>query len=224
MIAARDREAMARFFEGHGLVVQQYCSLVAAMERIDEAANAALLNFLARAMTAPADADPDDLLRKALREVAAARMEFRAGNGGSDAVDPICLAVPELLAARRNQELPGSEALLEEHLQGCEICRFTAARLEGAESAFGSMFGGELYRRTRDQWLGLASAEVSAAETKPVPEPARATPQGAPTEPGPQPSIQTRRRSGGLLGAVKRLTQPEQERRRADQGQGPRRP
>ncbi len=115
-----------------------------------------MVNFLARATERPAGIVPEDLLRKATREVAAGRMGHALEPG-----DPRCVAMPELLAARVNGELPGSERLVIEHLADCVTCQASAARLEQAETAFADWPVPQ--RDARGAWLELAEAEAPVA-------------------------------------------------------------
>jgi hypothetical protein len=193
MIAVRDAGAIARFYDRNAAAVRQFCAAVCPVERVDEAVEAAMVNFLARAPETPADAAPEDLLRKATREVAAGRMEPETA---SDFVDPVCRAMPELLAARTNDELPGSGDLVGEHLRDCPVCQASAARLEQAEVAFAAW--PTAARETRDASLGLAEGptESPAAVHAPLASP----PQASPERP-----VRVRARRGGLVGAVRQL-------------------
>jgi hypothetical protein len=195
LIAVRDEGAMARFYERHAAGVRQFCAAVCPADRVDEAVEAAMVTFLARATETPADAAPEDLLRNATREVAAGRMTPEA-TPPSDSVDPVCRAMPELVAAHINGELLGSGDLVDEHLRGCPICQASAARLEQAEVAFAAW--PTAARETRDTSLRLAvSPTESAAATHPPPA---SQPQASPERP-----VRVRVRRGGLVGAVRQL-------------------
>ena len=131
LILARDEVAIARFHDSHAAAVRQFCAAVCPPKRVEEAIEAAFLDFLGRAGNAPT-ANPRELLRRATREVAAGRMQPDGGRP----LDPICQALPELLAARANGELSGLEGPILEHLNGCRVCEAQNIRLQEAESAF----------------------------------------------------------------------------------------
>lgn len=139
LIAARDRDTMARFHDRHAAMVREFCAAVCPDERVDEIVAAVVLNFLGRASQAPHDAEPEELLRRAAREIAASRTETSANESG----DAVCEAMPELLAARANGELCDQERPLADHLSHCPTCQATVARLGQAEVMFpvGSLGG-----------------------------------------------------------------------------------
>jgi hypothetical protein len=195
LIAVRDAEAMARLYDRCIAGVRQFCAAACPAERVEEAVDAAMVNFLARATESPADAAPEDLLRKATREVAAGRIELEGG-ARAEAVDPVCRVMPQLLAARTNGELPGSADLVVEHLMGCSLCQVSAARLEQAEMAFAAW--PTAVRGTGDAWPELA--ENSSEAPLPPEAPAASPPQTSPERP-----VRVRGRRGGLVGAVKQL-------------------
>jgi hypothetical protein len=206
-VSATERElvalaepAMASFYDDRTSAVRGFCATLCPAERVDEAMDAAFLDFIARAAAAPPEVDLEDLLRRATREVAASRMDPGAGFA-PDAVTAVCRAMPELLAASVNGELPAEYEPLDEHLRECQICRANHGRLASAEAAFGA----------------------SSSTTEP-PAPAAAEPEAAPAAPeasvpaapepdrGPRPEfsatpspIRVRARRGGLVGAIRRL-------------------
>jgi hypothetical protein len=192
LIAAHDAGAMARFYDRHVAAVRQFCAAVCPAERVEDAVEAAMVNFLARAAESPADAAPEVLLGKATREVAAGRMEPEAP-AASEFVDPVCRATPEVLAARMNGELPGPHDLVEEHLQGCSVCQGSAARLEQAEIAFAAW--PTAVRDAPPELAGGPSESPTAREA-----PRSSSPQLWPERP-----TRVRGRRGGLVGAVKQL-------------------
>ena len=188
LIAARDHDTMARFYDHHVAVVGEFCAAVCPSERVDEAVAAVFVNFLARTSEGPSDAVPGDLLRRAARDIAASRMQQHGASPGERA-DPVCLAMPELLAARVNGELPGEEGPVVHHLSNCRRCQASAARLGQAEVMFPVGSGGEV-TELRAAWLQLAG-------------------DATPPEPG-----QAGVRRGGLVHAVRRLARPQD----ADEG------
>ncbi len=127
VIRAGDSDAFAGFHDSRAGMVRAYAEAVCGPSRAAEAADAAFVDFLARLRLA-ADTAPelDDLLRQAARAAAAARMPIQRG--------PTCAAMPELLAAQMNHELPGDPAPIERHLSECRRCRTTAATLTRAET------------------------------------------------------------------------------------------
>jgi hypothetical protein len=205
LIAVRDGDAMARFYDRHVPGVRQYCAALCTPEQVEKAVEAAMVNFLARATEAPSDRRAQDLLRKATREVAAARMGSRIDE--DLVVDRICRVVPELLAARANGELPGTTGALADHLRGCPVCHASAVRLDAAEAAFAGWAGDS--RDTREQWLDLAESPSHA--TKDSDALVRAETKGSVDRAG-----RTRTRRGGLVGAVREIARSrvESQRRR----------
>ena len=213
LIAARDHDAMARFYDRHVAMVGEFCAAVCPDERVDEAVAAVFLNFLGRVTAVPQDDEPEALLRRAAREIAASRMEA-GGVSVDERGHPICRAMPELLAARVNGELPGHAGPLTEHLVGCPTCQAAAARLGQADVMFpvGSAGG---VTELRAEWLQLAGDANTAADAQPQSSASAVTsspPRGPPgatisdRDPPLQPPIRGRVRRGGLVGAVKRLT------------------
>ena len=127
-IAAREPEAMARFYDDHAGSVRQFCATVCPPYRLEEAVAAAFVNFLGRTAEAGPNTDPRDLLHRATREAAASRIEVESRLGSRPA-SQICLAAPELLASRANGELPRADRPLLKHIRGCETFRTTEAML-----------------------------------------------------------------------------------------------
>ena len=52
------------------------------------------------------------------------------------APEPACMAMPELLAAYENSELPGDGSLISGHIERCATCTATLERIHDAEQAF----------------------------------------------------------------------------------------
>ncbi|HEY2435721.1 MAG TPA: hypothetical protein VGH93_00970, partial [Solirubrobacteraceae bacterium] len=128
LIADGDVDAAAGFYDSHAASVREYCLALCREELVDDATLAAFIEFRWRAANAAADADADDVLRRAVRAVAAGRLDLH--HPDSDA----CHATAELLAARMNGELMRGADALERHLRGCAPCRRTAERLTRAEA------------------------------------------------------------------------------------------
>jgi hypothetical protein len=194
LIAARDVDAMARFYDRHGAAVRQFCAAVCPAARVEEAVEAALVDFLARATVAAEGGVPETLLSKSTREVAASRMELEAV-AAHEALDPICRAMPELLAARANGELSGPQDPLVDHLQICSLCETTAARLEYAEIAFAGWPSVDA-----DDETGAEPAAGHRSTTAAPAVPQAVEPLSLSERPAP-----VRVRRGGLVGAAKRL-------------------
>jgi hypothetical protein len=111
-------------------------------------------------------------------------------------VDAVCLAMPELLAAAINDELPGSADLVGEHLASCSVCQTSAARLEHAENAFAAWPTDD--RAAPAAWLELAGGPSASPA---APEALRS----GPPQSWPERPIRIRARRGGLVGAVRQL-------------------
>jgi hypothetical protein len=218
LIAIRDEDAMNRFYERHVAVVRQFCAAICPPERIEEAVEAAMLIALARASEASVGGRPEDVVRKATREVAAARMAPGVGTG--QVTDPVCRAVPELLAARANGELRGPDGPLAEHLSSCAVCQMSAARLQEAESAFLEWANGEPVHQAestqlvehpseaRQPWEPASELPPSGAREDAASKP---SPQNDLTPPAAQ-SARVHNRRGGLVGAVKRAARSRRDR------------
>lgn len=179
---ARAERATTAFYDDQTEAVRSFCASLCPAERVEDAMEATFLDFVARVAAAPSDGDHEDLLRRAVREVAASRMDPAAG-ADRESIPPVCRAMPELLAASANGELPAEYEPLTEHLQSCEICQGNQRRMEAA-------FGALAQRESADR------ASPTAAEL-PARRPA---PHAAPAP------IRVRARRGGLVGAVRKLT------------------
>jgi hypothetical protein len=159
VIVAGDRDAAAGFFDGRGAMIREYCDELCSPPLVDDAVIAAFSDFRGRLIMAPADADLDDLLRKATRSIAATRMDVHAATDRERdrrAISGTCLALPELLAAHRNGELRHGDEPIRQHLRDCRVCQYTEERLANAEEAFTRTPSGQPPQRVRDAWLGLA--------------------------------------------------------------------
>lgn len=150
---------MAEFYEHHAGAVRHFCATVCQPERVEEAIEAAFVDFLGRALAADAESDLTDLLRRATREVAASRIEVHSHVGPR--VGTICRSLPELLASRANGELPRRDKPLLKHLRGCDTCQNTEATLEAAELAFEEESWINPPERCREAWLELAADGAS---------------------------------------------------------------
>jgi hypothetical protein len=184
-IVARAERATTAFYDDHTEAVRSFCASLCPAERVEDAMEATFLDFVARVAAAPSDADREGLLRRAVREVAASRMDPAVGADRASIL-PVCRAMPELLAASANGELPAEYEPLTEHLQSCEICQGNHRRMESAEAAFGALAQRESADRAR-----------STAANPPARRPA--------SNAAPAP-IRVRARRGGLVGVVRRLT------------------
>jgi hypothetical protein len=193
LIAQRDPDAAAGFFDAHARSVRRYCEEVAAPERLDEATLAAFVDLLGRIACAPFGVDLEALLRKATRAAAASRAEVTHARG------PECQAMPDLLAASINGELGREPRLLDEHRARCRVCRRTEERFAVAEEGWSKPAAQEPPEQVRVAWLELM------AERRPEPTPQ--TPAAPTSSVAPQPVRGTRRR-GGLVGAARRFASP----------------
>lgn len=178
---APDSSALAKrlsaFREQHADRIEAYCRVACSADRIDEATEAAFVDFVGRVSEQRvADDGLEATLARAVRSAAAPRIPIEGGHRD-------CAAVPELLAARANGELPGSDQFLREHLRDCPVCQGTRTRFDRAERV------------------------VASLVAKPAP-PAPARPAPAETSPPPPAPIIVRRRSGGLVGAVRKRIRP----------------
>ncbi len=151
LIAAGDPDAAAGFYDARAPSVREYCVEICSPEQADQATLAAFVDFLGRVGGAPADADPDELLRKSTRTAAASRMHL------SEPHEPTCRSIPELIAARANGELPHNEEPINEHLERCATCRHTAERLAQAEDALIRTPSGHPPEHVREGWLQIGS-------------------------------------------------------------------
>lgn len=201
-VAGRDRSAAAEFYDSQAPRVRTYCQELCLPELTDDATLAAFVDFLGRATTAAPDADAEDLLRRATRTAASARMDLR------HARQPECIAVPELMAAKISGELPRDDKSLREHVVCCPLCEETVQRLERAEATLARPPGAEPPIHLRRAWLDLVAAEVvspsadhpeSAAKSADVKPPDDRAPKPPPAQ------IRVKARRGGLVGAARRL-------------------
>jgi hypothetical protein len=231
LITAGDVDAAAGFYDGRAPSVHEYLVQLCSSELVDEATLAAFVDFRGRAASVPPDADADEVLRRAARTTAAARLDLR------DARSAECRATAELLVARMNGELARSEEPLEQHLKHCSTCRWTAERLTDADSTLTGRGGDAPPDDIRVAWLELVGPEEltaldevaaggnragpeqaeSIAEDRQAPEPAPVAAEEPttvqPESPDKQPADQleppgafrVRARRGGLLGAARRL-------------------
>lgn len=190
LIAAGDEDAIAGFRDAHAQQVRAYCAVTCEPKQLHNACDAAFIDFLGRTLTAARNDRPlEELLLKATRSAAAAR--FRAPVAPASPRPEQCAAVPELLAARANGELPDDHALVA-HVRHCARCQASAALIAQADSAFRESLGWE-----------------EAVAPSPEPEPAAATPPQppmplAPPRPTPPPSLVRVGRSG-MVRAAKRF-------------------
>ncbi len=191
-----DPDAISTFREEHLEKIRAYCNVACTAELVDAAVTAGFLDFVARVSERrPAEDDLQLVLLRATRAAAAPRMTAEDGQAE-------CAAVPELLAARANGELPGSDRGLQEHLRGCTVCQGISAQISRAVEAFLSPAGTP------------ARAEAPAAAVAPAEPPPAATaaPGSPPVRPGPAqpplPAPTVRRRTGGLAGAIRKRIQP----------------
>ncbi len=120
--------------------MRAYCALACRPELADDACEAAFVDFVGRALTAGTEPDLEELLLKATRSAAAAR--FRVPESAQPTRPEQCAAVPELLAARANGELPDDQALAV-HVKHCPRCSASAGQLGQADAAFGVALGWE---------------------------------------------------------------------------------
>ncbi len=182
LIAAGDEDAIAGFRDAHIEKVRAYCATVCEPDRVDDACEAAFVDFLGRTLTVTDDERQlDDLLLRATRSAAAPRV--RTPEVAPGPRPELCAAVPELLAAKANGELADEHALLT-HIKHCDRCQASAVLLGRADVAFRSASG----------WVEPPAAEPDEETHAPASDRAE---QPAPT------SVRVRR--GGLVGAAKRF-------------------
>jgi hypothetical protein len=145
-----------------------------------------------------------------------------------------CRAMPELLATHANDESPGDEQLIADHLVDCAICAHTLTRMQAAEQAFAAAASELPALELEETRVDLGKARPRPARPRPA-RPSSSAPTGAHPRPraNPQPSPQPenrsdpgiepatpaaqqelplpgsrRRRSGGLAGAIRRFGRP----------------
>jgi hypothetical protein len=138
-----DTDAFAGFRDAHLSAVRGYCAEACAGELVDQACDASFADFVGRLRTGgPPDDDLEQLLMQATRSAAAGRFAIagtlRSSAGSSE---PICDAVPELLAAERNGQLLHGDRQLRAHLEQCRTCADVVERAERAERAYGPPAG-----------------------------------------------------------------------------------
>ncbi len=218
-IAEGNPDTLAGFHDAHVRKVRSYCAHACQAEAVDEAVEASFVDFVARVREAAMEEPPlGDLLLAGTRSAAASR--FVVEQPTSD----ICLAMPELLGALANGELGAESRQMHEHLKRCPACQATAARMQEAERAFAESTGWEepgtvAADREPEPSASEPEPEPSASEPEPEPGPSTAEPEPEPQlqasqrlepppppaqPPPPQPSV-VRARSGGLVGAAKKL-------------------
>jgi len=131
-IRSGDPDAIAGFRDAHIEKVRTYCAKTCAPDRVDEACEAALREFVARVRERDArSVDLDRELLRATRSAAAGRFEVSA-----ETSEPLCAAMPELLAAEANGELRADASSLRSHERECATCADTVERVRRAEDAF----------------------------------------------------------------------------------------
>jgi hypothetical protein len=155
LLRARDRDALAGFFDARAGYVHAYCASICPPDDVDAATLAAFVEFLTRAPGAGSDDDLDLLLVKATRSSAAGRVEVRSSA-------PVCRAMPEVLAARANGEHIRSEQAFAAHLDDCATCRETATRLLGAEQSLKGEPRGGPAADVKETWLEIAAVAEEA--------------------------------------------------------------
>ena len=192
LIREGDADALLGFRDAHEPSVRAYMRALCPGDRVQEAVDSCFTDLVGRLTPdAGETVDLEALVLMSARSVAAGR--FEVANEAGPNVDPICRSVPELLAARANGELDSAEAL-ERHLESCAICSASAARMEEAE------------RRFREAGLGAPEgraphAQAQAPEAPQPPPPAPEPPE--PPEPPPPPQTVVRR-TGGLVGGLRK--------------------
>lgn len=201
LVAAGDVDAVSAVYDRHASAVREYCAELLPPELVEEATFAGFVDFLGRAQRADPDGDADQLVRRAARTAAAARLDV------PDSESAACRAVPELLAVRANGELARDDEALQAHLEGCSTCRGLADSLANAEDAFRRRPHGDPPATLREEWIKLASAKPPPVpEPKPVKEPEAPSSEGDMPE-APPPVLPARRRArrGGLVGTTRRI-------------------
>ncbi len=214
LIASGDEDAIAGFRDAHVDKVRAYCAVACGPDEVDDACEAAFVDFLGRALTTPdSERQLEELLLKATRSAAAAR--FRVPDAAPPPARPeLCAATPELLAARANRELPADDHGLSAHLKHCARCRASAAQIERADAAFGASLGWEEPVTPAEPPMDdepaplaenppLAEDPVAAEPDAPSPSPPSLSPALAPPIAPPPTTVRARR--GGLVGAARRL-------------------
>ena len=242
-IRAGDAKGISTFRELHVRQMKSYCEVACSPELVDEAIGAAFVDFLGRVTEgAQSDEELEGTLFQATRAAVAARIVV-------EATQAECLAVPELLAAQANDELPGDDRVLRDHLLDCPVCQATRARMEQAKRAFWPepepVAEPELVAEPEPERAAEPEPEPEPVvevppepplpepepepepepgppeEPLPEPEPVAAPPPPPPPpqpEPAPEPTpppapappqpIVVRRRSGGVVGAIRKRVRP----------------
>ena len=206
--------------------VRAYVAVVCSPERSDEAGSAALVDLLARTGGEPAPATQlERELLRATRSAAAGRFNVVVPIGRPEfQLTPECQAMPELLALHANGERPEDEVLIAGHPASCAACAHTLDRMREAERAFARGVG-ELPTLEAEETI-VDTSKARAAPTplrpggpnpvpggsNPVPQPELSLARGSrpydpPAAPG-APVATHRRRSGGLVGAIRKLGRP----------------
>jgi hypothetical protein len=194
--------------------VRAYCGELCPPERVQEAAEATFLDLAARMSASAAECRPEELLLRAARSAAAARLRVEVPSGHP--LRPECEVMPELLAARANGELAGDERPIRAHVTACLVCETTLARLRRAEQRLAPLAWASpppaLTGAPPPALTGARAPEVARAidaqpEPQPAPLPAQPAPPPAPGPQRPVPAAQPiviRRRTGGLVGALRK--------------------
>jgi hypothetical protein len=142
LIRAGDADAIAGFRDAHLGKVRSYCERACTPELLDDACDASFRDFLGRIKTREATGgELESVLVAATRSAAAGRFKLvRAPDTRHRPLkrsgDPICAAMPELLAGAANKELRGDGLTVSEHVDSCPTCAGTDRRMREAERAF----------------------------------------------------------------------------------------
>jgi hypothetical protein len=164
LIRDGDPDAVAGFYDGRAASVREYCASLCPPALADEATLAAFVDFLGRLEHAGDNADADELVLKATRTSAAARLRIvkppsalgrLLGRGQQPVTQPECQSMPELLAAEANGELDHGPH--REHLSACRVCRSTQTRINEAEWAFLREPDAQPGPEVRRRWLEIAA-------------------------------------------------------------------
>ncbi len=179
--------------------MRAYCAVTCEPGQVEDACDAAFVDFLGRTLIGThGDRELEELLLKATRSAAVAR--FRAPTAPASSRPERCAAVPELIAARANDELADDHALIA-HVRHCVRCQESAALIGRAGAAFRHSPGWEEADAPSPAAEDIAPGERGAAP-KPPSAPAGAT--GPPPSTPPAPAV-VRARRGGLIGLARRF-------------------